>query len=86
VNTLLFKYAAEIEKTRSITRAAENLLMAQPNLSKAVKTLENKIGFPVFERTTKGVVPTRKGVEFLVSARRILDEMGRINSLINTGV
>ena len=41
MNTLHFKYAVEIEKTRSITQAAENLYMAQPNLSKAIKELEN---------------------------------------------
>ena len=41
MNTLHFRYAVEIEKTRSITQAAENLYMAQPNLSKAIKELEN---------------------------------------------
>ena len=40
MNTLHFRYALEIEKTRSITQAAENLYMAQPNLSKAIKELE----------------------------------------------
>ena len=39
MNTLHFRYALEIEKTRSITQAAENLYMAQPNLSKAIKEL-----------------------------------------------
>ena len=34
MNTLHFKYAVEVEKTGSISQAAENLFMAQPNLSK----------------------------------------------------
>ena len=37
MNTALFKYALEVEKTNSISRAAENLFLAQPNLSKAIK-------------------------------------------------
>ena len=37
MNTLHLKYAVEVERTRSISKAAENLFMAQPNLSKAIK-------------------------------------------------
>ena len=40
MNTLYFKYAVEVERAASITRAAENMYMAQPNLSKAIKELE----------------------------------------------
>ena len=46
MNTLYFKYAVEVEQTRSITQAAENLFMAQPNLSKAIKELEEYYGIP----------------------------------------
>ena len=81
MNTLFFKYAVEIEHTRSITRAAENLFMAQPNLSKAIRELEYEAGFSIFERSSRGVVPTPKGLEFLRYARNILDEISRINRL-----
>ena len=37
MNTTIFQYALEVERTRSITQAAENLLIAQPNLSKAIR-------------------------------------------------
>jgi hypothetical protein len=60
MNTRFFKYAIKIERTRSITRAAENLYMAQPNLSKAVKELEYTVGFSIFERTTKGQLYCRR--------------------------
>jgi DNA-binding transcriptional LysR family regulator len=81
MNTLFFKYAVEIERTRSITRAAENLFMAQPNLSKAIKELEAETGFVIFERNSKGVIPTQKGLEFLSYARMILEEMSHIKQL-----
>ena len=40
MNTLHLSYAVEVERCGSITQAAENLYMAQPNLSKAIKDLE----------------------------------------------
>lgn len=71
MNTQYFRYALEVEKTGSITQAASNLFMSQPTLSKAIKDLEETVGFAVFKRTSKGVVPTHRGVEFLAHARRI---------------
>jgi DNA-binding transcriptional LysR family regulator len=81
MNTLFFKYAVEIERTRSISKAAENLFMAQPNLSKAIKELELEVGFSIFKRNSKGVVPTEKGFEFLAHAKIILEEMTHIKHL-----
>ena len=40
MNTLHIKYAIEVERTGSISRAADNLFMGQPNLSKAIRELE----------------------------------------------
>jgi DNA-binding transcriptional LysR family regulator len=84
MNTLFFKYAVEIERTRSITKAAENLYMAQPNLSKAIKETEDALGFTIFERNTRGVVPTKKGLEFLAYSRKILEELEQIKKLSRT--
>jgi DNA-binding transcriptional LysR family regulator len=61
MNTLYFRYAVEIEKTGSISKAAENLFMAQPNLSKAIKELEENLNIKIFERTSRGVMPTLRG-------------------------
>lgn len=72
------RYAVEVEKCHSITIAAENLHMSQPNLSRALRELENALGFPIFNRTPRGIVPTAKGEEFLHYAGSILkrfDEM-----------
>ena len=84
MNTQLFKYALEIERTRSITQAAENLYMGQPNLSRAIRELEESLGFEVFQRTPKGVAPTDKGVEFLIYAKNILNQMDNIERLSDT--
>ena len=81
MNTIQFKYAIEVERTGSISQAAENLYMAQPNLSKAIRELEDALGFTVFERTSRGVVPTRKGEEFLKLARSVLMQIGQMEAL-----
>lgn len=82
MNTLYFKYAIEIEKAGTITKAAENLYMAQPNLSKAIKELETCLGYSIFDRTAMGMVPTEKGKSFLHYARNItsqIDELERLS-------
>lgn len=81
MNTLHFKYAVEVEKTGSITQAAENLFMGQPNLSKAIIELEDTLGYMIFERTSKGVIPTDKGRRFLVYAKNVLSQIDKMEEL-----
>ena len=81
MNTLHLKYAVEVERTGSITQAAENLFMAQPNLSKAIKELEENMGITIFERSSKGAVLTQKGAEFMVYAKNILAQLEKMESL-----
>lgn len=78
MNTQYFRYALEVEKTGSITQAAGNLFMSQPTLSKAIKDMEETVGFQVFKRTSKGVVPTHRGMEFLVHARKIAAQVQKM--------
>lgn len=55
----------EISRAGSISQAAENLYMGQPNLSKAMKELEESLGITIFKRSPKGVVPTKDGEQLL---------------------
>nr|WP_288828809.1 LysR family transcriptional regulator [uncultured Clostridium sp.] len=82
---MLLQYAVEVEKTGSITQAAANLYMDQPNLSKAIKTLEEGLGAPIFKRTSKGVVPTARGRIFLEHARNVLIQIDEMEHLYKTG-
>ena len=81
MNILHLKYAVEIEKTRSISKAAENLFMAQPNLSRAVKELEESIGITIFNRTSKGITVTDDGEEFLRYARKIISQVDEVEAI-----
>lgn len=84
MNLQQLRYVLEVEKSSSITRAAKNLFMGQPNLSKAIKELELEIGITIFKRTPKGVEPTRDGKQFLQYARTILSQMDELESLYKT--
>lgn len=81
MNIQHLKYAVEVEKAASITQAAENLYMSQPNLSKAIKELEAYLGAPIFRRTSKGMIPTAKGQTFLAYAKNILKQVEEMESL-----
>ena len=78
MNILHLKYAVEVERTRSITGAAANLFMSQPNLSRAIKELEESLGIAIFKRTSKGIVTTTQGEEFLFQAKNILRQIDEI--------
>lgn len=81
INTLYLTYALEIERVGSITQAAQNLFMAQPNLSKAIKELEKEVGFAIFKRTSTGVRPTDEGAEFLFYAKNIANQLGAVKRI-----
>ncbi|MDE7281297.1 MAG: LysR family transcriptional regulator [Ruminiclostridium sp.] len=72
MNLSHLRYIAEVAKTGSITKAAQNLYMGQPNLSKAIREMEKYMGTAIFKRTSKGVEPTEKGKEIVERARALL--------------
>ncbi len=78
MNILYMKYAVTVARCGSITGAAEQLYMNQPNLSKAIKELENSLNITIFQRTSTGVIPTAQGQEFLDCARRILQQLDEL--------
>lgn len=81
MNLMHLKYAVEIAKVGSLNKAAENLCVGQPNLSRAIKELEASLGITIFERTTKGMVVTAKGEEFLNYANKVLKQIDEIENL-----
>lgn len=55
--------------------AAEQMGLSQPALSRRVQKLEEALGVPLLERTTRRVALTTVGRDFLPKARRLLDEL-----------
>jgi DNA-binding transcriptional LysR family regulator len=59
----------------SMARAAEDLGLSQPAISKAVSDLERDLGVAIFDRSTRGVQLTESGQVLLRRGRAIIDEL-----------
>lgn len=76
-----FFYIVEIADTGSFSQAARNLYVSQPNLSHAVKQVEQEVGFPLFTRTSMGVIPTPEGSTLIEHFRVIKREYDQIQDI-----
>jgi LysR family transcriptional regulator, regulator of abg operon len=65
----------EVERTGSLSRAAESLSLTQPALSKALREIEDMLGFLVFERGPRGLQKTPQGRVVVQGAALLLREL-----------
>ena len=79
------KYAVEVAKTGTLAKAAEILLIAQPNISRSIKELEGDLGITIFERTAKGMKLTHEGEEFIGYAKNILEQIEHVENIYKDG-
>jgi LysR family transcriptional regulator, nitrogen assimilation regulatory protein len=70
-------YFVRVAELGSFTRAAEVLRVAQPALSRQVRSLEVELRQPLFERTGRGVTLTPAGSSLLAHARGLLQQAER---------
>lgn len=79
------RYAIEVAASGSITAAASRLFIAQPSLSKALSELEGEMGITIFERSSRGVVPTEDGTRFLSYARQVVEQADLLEAQYKSG-
>lgn len=85
MNLLHIKYAVEIAETGSINRAAEKLLIGQPNLSRAIKELESSLNVRIFERSARGMTLTSEGEIFISYAKNIIKQVEAVEETFSKG-
>ena len=78
------QYVLAIYETGSISKAAERFYLSRPNISNAVRNLENELGFEIMERGAKGVRFTKEGLLFVQKAVRILKDVDEIQEIGNS--
>ena len=85
MNILHMKYAVEVAKVGSLNKAAETLLIAQPNISRSIKELEADLGITIFDRTSKGMFLTPEGENFIGYAKNILKQIEQVEDIYKNG-
>ena len=75
------EYIAAVEKHRHFGKAAAECHVTQPTLSMQIQKVEEEIGFPIFDRIKKPVIPTAKGSAFIQQARVLLREHQKLIDL-----
>jgi LysR family nitrogen assimilation transcriptional regulator len=72
------RYFVQIADLGSITRAADRLGVAQPALTRHVRSLEDELGMQLLLRLPRGVRLTSTGRQFLEHCQRVLREFARV--------
>ena len=69
------RYFTAVAEDLSFTKAARRLKMAQPPLSRQIRSLETEIGVQLFERRSGKVLLTDAGCRFLPAVRLALEQI-----------
>lgn len=97
VNFELYKTFYHVAKYKNITKAANEMHISQPGVSKSIKTLENQLNCKLFVRNKKGVTLTEEGITLYKSIKiamelisnaedKILDMTNLEYGIINIGI
>lgn len=77
------EYVYEVYKERSFSKAAANLFISQPSLSATIKRIEQQIGYPLFDRSTKPLGVTECGERYIETVKQILSAQNDFIDYIN---
>lgn len=66
------EYVYAVYQEKSISRAADRLCISQPSLSANIKRIEGKVGYPLFDRSTKPLSLTECGEKYIQSIEKIM--------------
>ncbi|MBO4288630.1 MAG: LysR family transcriptional regulator [Lachnospiraceae bacterium] len=68
------EYVYAVYEEGSFSRAAAKLYISQPSLSASVKRIEEKVGYPLFDRNTKPVRLTECGEHYIAAVEKIMEQ------------
>lgn len=80
------RYLTLLAQELNFTRAAVRGNVAQPALSRQIRKLEDELGVPLVDRTTRRVTLTDAGIELAERARRVLAEIDAARAAVRQRV
>ncbi|WP_319434941.1 LysR family transcriptional regulator [Mycobacterium sp. RTGN5] len=78
MNLQQLRYVVALAETQSFTKAAESVFVVQSALSQQIRKLEDELGVPLFERTTRSVSLTAAGEALLPVVHQVLAGVDRL--------
>lgn len=75
------EYIVAVDTHRNFARAADECGIAQSTLSKEIQRLEKEFNVMIFDRSRRPVVPTMKGIDLLLQAKKILIEQEQFKNI-----
>lgn len=78
------EYIIEVSKAKNITRAAEICNVSQPAMTMQINSIENKLGFKIFERKKGKIDLTIDGGRILEICNDIHQKFNEIKNIKNT--
>lgn len=72
LDTTVMEYLIAIVEEQSLSKAAQRYFLAQPALSRHLRSVEAMVGMPLFSREHNKLRPTSAGTIFVNNARNIL--------------
>lgn len=75
------RYFAQIVESGSLSKASRQLFIAQPALSQQLSKLEEEVGKPLLNRSSRGVAPTENGLALYHHARFMLRQLEQALSI-----
>ena len=77
MNLRQLQYFIEVSEIQSVTKAATRLNLAQPALTRHIRTLERDLGVQLFSRSGRGIALTNAGAVFRDRVKSILRDLDR---------
>ena len=78
------EYFVAVCRYQNFSKAAEELHISQPGISKSIRELEEECGVALFERNYNNIAITREGEILLESAQKFLEHFNELDTLVHS--
>ncbi|GAM59438.1 lysR-family transcriptional regulator [Vibrio ishigakensis] len=72
-----------VMKAGTVSGAARQLHVSQPNVTRILSHTETQLGFPLFERVKGRLIPTKEALLLAPEAEKVYQQLGQFKNLTN---